>query len=84
VCAFVVSLQCSCQFSEQGNHNHEESPGAPPPPAPHGSKIFGDQELVNLIDPILSMDDTNRDGFIDYPEFVQAQHKAAATTQVKA
>lgn len=41
-------------------------------------KLFGDEELVGLIDPIFAVDDTNNDGFIDYPEFVQAQHKAAA------
>lgn len=41
-------------------------------------KIFQDEELVTLIDPILKMDDGNRDGYIDYPEFVQAQQKAAA------
>lgn len=42
-------------------------------------KIFKDDELVNLIDPILNMDDGNRDGYIDYPEFIRAQKKAAAT-----
>lgn len=42
-------------------------------------KIFKDDELVNLIDPILNMDDSNRDGYIDYPEFIRAQKKAAAT-----
>jgi len=31
---------------------------------------------MQLIDPILTMDDTNFDGFIDYPEFVIAQNKA--------
>lgn len=37
------------------------------------TKIFNDQELVNMIDPILEMDDKNRDGYIDYAEFVAAQ-----------
>lgn len=55
--------------SEQGHHD-------PNNPAPTGEKIFKDDELVQLIDPILSMDDGNKDGFIDYPEFVQAQQKA--------
>lgn len=41
-------------------------------------KLFKDEELVNLIDPILSMDDANNDGYIDYPEFIQAQQNAAA------
>jgi len=41
---------------------------------PQGTtKIFQDQELATMIDPILEMDDRNRDGFIDYPEFVAAQ-----------
>lgn len=40
-------------------------------------KIFKDEELITLIDPILNVDDFNRDGYIDYPEFVRAQQKAA-------
>lgn len=40
-------------------------------------KIFKDEELITLIDPILNVDDSNRDGYIDYPEFVRAQQKAA-------
>lgn len=30
-------------------------------------KIFTDEELNTLIDPILQSDDLNKDGFIDYP-----------------
>lgn len=41
-------------------------------------KVFTDEELVSLIDPILSMDDSTQDGFIDYPEFVRAQEKSQA------
>lgn len=37
------------------------------------TKIFQDNELSLMIDPILDMDDRNKDGFIDYPEFVAAQ-----------
>lgn len=44
-------------------------------------KIFRDDELVNLIDPILNVDDANKDGYIDYPEFIRAQQKAAAAGQ---
>lgn len=44
-----------------------------------GQKLFRDEELVTLIDPILSLDDINNDGYIDYPEFIQAQQNAAAT-----
>ena len=40
-------------------------------------KVFSDEEFTALIDPILHMDDTSRDGYIDYPEFVKAQLKAA-------
>ena len=46
------------------------------------AKIFKDDELINMIDPILSSDDKNGDGFIDYPEFVQAQQAAQAKAQV--
>ena len=42
-------------------------------PASGTTKVFTDQELSNMIDPILEMDDRNRDGFIDYPEFIAAQ-----------
>ncbi|XP_055323553.1 putative mediator of RNA polymerase II transcription subunit 21 isoform X5 [Sitodiplosis mosellana] len=44
-------------------------------------KVFTDEELVQLIDPILKMDDTSNDGYIDYPEFIRAQQKAAAQQQ---
>lgn len=55
---------------EQGSKEHNQ-PGAPK----IEEKIFVDDELVALVDPILNMDDTNRDGYIDYPEFVRAQQK---------
>lgn len=57
---------------EQG-HKQEQQPGVPPV----GEKIFKDDELINLIDPILSTDDHNQDGYIDYPEFIRAQQKNA-------
>lgn len=62
--------------TEQGSKEHHDTHQPPTQ-----DKIFGDEELVSLIDPILQMDDSSRDGFIDYPEFVQAQQKAAATPQ---
>ena len=46
--------------------------GANAPPA-GTTKIFTDGELAVMIDPILSVDDKNKDGFIDYPEFIAAQ-----------
>lgn len=64
-------------LEEQGSkeqHNHEHTqPGIE-------EKIFTDDELLTLIDPILTMDDYSQDGFIDYPEFVRAQQKAAQTS----
>ena len=43
-------------------------------------KIFKDQELADMIDPILSNDDKNKDGLIDYYEFVAAQNAAGQTS----
>jgi len=63
----------------QGGHD-PTSAGAPPPE----EKIFTDEELMQLIDPILTMDDTDFDGFIDYPEFVIAQNKAGSTQKQSA
>lgn len=62
-------------FHWHDSSNHDPKSGHHPPPEP---KIFTDDELTNMIDPILDQDDRNRDGFIDYPEFVQAQRNAAA------
>ncbi|XP_038220455.1 multiple coagulation factor deficiency protein 2 homolog isoform X2 [Zerene cesonia] len=66
-CELIKSL---IHWHEQG---HKQQPQQGQPPV--GEKIFKDDELTNLIDPILNMDDHNRDGFIDYPEFVRAQQK---------
>lgn len=46
--------------------------------------MFKDEELTNLIDPILNIDDSNRDGYIDYPEFIRAQQKAAGANKPQA
>ncbi|EFN70887.1 Multiple coagulation factor deficiency protein 2-like protein [Camponotus floridanus] len=62
-CELIKSL---IHWHEQGNVEGKQN------------KLFKDEELVQLIDPILSMDDTNNDGYIDYPEFIQAQQNAAA------
>lgn len=59
--------------SEQGSKEHKHEHRQPEVE----EKIFTDEELTSLIDPILTMDDYTRDGFIDYPEFVRAQQKAA-------
>lgn len=56
--------------------NHDPKSGQPIPE----QKIFLDDELKNMIDPILESDDKNKDGFIDYPEFIAAQQAAAASS----
>ncbi|XP_052133324.1 multiple coagulation factor deficiency protein 2 homolog isoform X6 [Frankliniella occidentalis] len=70
-CELIKSL---IHWHEQG-HKEPAAQHAHPPPQ---EKIFKDDELVALIDPIMNMDDADGDGFIDYPEFVRAQNKAAA------
>jgi len=39
------------------------------------NSIFEDDQLASLVDPVLADEDKNRDGFIDYPEFVAAAAK---------
>ena len=34
---------------------------------------MSDDELAGMIDTILKEDDSNNDGFIDYPEFIMSQ-----------
>ncbi|XP_052902268.1 putative cyclin-dependent serine/threonine-protein kinase DDB_G0272797/DDB_G0274007 isoform X1 [Anopheles moucheti] len=71
-CELIKSL---IHWHEQGKA--QENSGHPQ----HEEKIFSNDELSALIDPILNSDDHNQDGFIDYPEFVRAQHKAAQQQQ---
>merc|ERR1719244_1475730 len=47
--------------------NHKAGTSSPPP------RIFQDEDLSSVIDPIMETDDRNRDGFIDYAEFVAAR-----------
>ncbi|KZS15811.1 Multiple coagulation factor deficiency protein 2 [Daphnia magna] len=63
-CELVKSL---IHWHDQANHDPKAGAPLPDP------KIFTDAELLAMIDPILDQDDKNRDGFIDYPEFIQAQ-----------
>jgi len=74
-CELIKSL---IHWHVQGGHDPAAG-GAPPQ-----EKIFTDEELMQLIDPILTMDDTDFDGFIDYPEFVIAQNKAGSTQKQSA
>uniref|UniRef100_A0A2M4A9I6 Protein with signal anchor n=1 Tax=Anopheles triannulatus TaxID=58253 RepID=A0A2M4A9I6_9DIPT len=71
-CELIKSL---IHWHEQGKA--QENSGQPQ----HEEKIFSNDELASLIDPILNSDDHNQDGFIDYPEFVHAQNKAAQQQQ---
>ncbi|XP_039954182.1 probable serine/threonine-protein kinase irlF isoform X1 [Bactrocera neohumeralis] len=75
-----------CELIKSLIHWHEQGSKEQPhnEQTPHvEEKIFSDEELVALIDPILQMDDTSRDGYIDYPEFIKAQQKAVAASQQK-
>jgi multiple coagulation factor deficiency protein 2 len=69
-CELVKSL---IHWHDQANHDPRSGNPIPEP------KIFTDAELLAMIDPILDQDDKNRDGFIDYPEFIQAQQAAGTT-----
>lgn len=68
-CELVKSL---IHWHDQSNH--DKNSGQPLPE----EKIFKDDELVSMIDPILETDDKNNDGYIDYSEFVIAQNAAQA------
>merc|ERR1719384_2227804 len=72
-CELVKSL-----IHWHGDDHMEEDSGHPVPE----EKIFKDDELVSMIDPILATDDKNQDGYIDYSEFVIAQ-QAAQSKQAK-
>ena len=60
-------------YSDASNHDHNAGPVP-------DAKIFKDAELINMIDPIMEADDRNKDGFIDYPEFIAAQAASGQAT----
>lgn len=73
---FVKTQTCNVSsVPKTSDHSNHDKEGDQPLPE---EKIFKDDELVNMIDPILATDDKNHDGFIDYPEFVMAQQAATA------
>ncbi|KAM7359580.1 uncharacterized protein ACRADG_000205 isoform 2-T2 [Cochliomyia hominivorax] len=74
-CELIKSL---IHWHEQGSKDAHASDGQQPTVE---EKIFTDEELVALIDPILQMDDTSKDGYIDYPEFMRAQQKSQQNQQ---
>lgn len=78
-CAAPTSITSRSKLEsiEQGSNEKHDMPQRPQVE----SKVFTDEELISLIDPILKMDDTSNDGYIDYPEFIRAQQKAAANQQ---
>ncbi len=67
-----LSLRFICFLLKLNLVEESKHLGANAPPS-GTTKVFTDQELEQMIDPILEMDDKNRDGYIDYPEFVAAQ-----------
>ncbi|KRT81665.1 HLH domain-containing protein [Oryctes borbonicus] len=70
-----------CELIKSLIHWHEQG-SKDPAQTQIEDKIFRDDELVTLIDPILNMDDNNRDGYIDYPEFIRAQKVSSQNNQV--
>lgn len=53
------------------DEGHEETPEQR-----EQRKVFSDDELSNIVDLVLQEDDLDRDGYIEYVEFVTAQRKA--------
>jgi len=47
---------------------------------------FQDDQLAFLVDPVLDTEDLNRDGFIDYPEYIATtiKQRAKETKQQRA
>ena len=64
----VILSICLFYLKSKIEHDHGGGNG-------HGGKIYSDEELVRQIDPVLNNDDLNKDGYIDYPEFLMAQRK---------
>jgi len=70
-------IHCANANTAQGSQQEQEDEHQQQVPQVE-EKIFTDEELNTLIDPILLSDDINKDGFIDYPEFIRAQQKSQA------
>ena len=65
----ILFIYSSLQlYQDHGHEGHPEARG----------QVFTDEELAGQIDPVLGEDDLNKDGCIDYPEFLMAQNRAAA------
>lgn len=49
-------------------HYHDEESG-------ESKEEYTEGELSSMVDQILDEDDLNKDGYIDYPEFIQSQQR---------
>ncbi|XP_057316635.1 multiple coagulation factor deficiency protein 2 homolog [Hydractinia symbiolongicarpus] len=49
-------------------HYHDEEAGEKP-------EDYTEEELASMVDQILDEDDLNKDGYIDYPEFIASQQR---------
>jgi len=47
-------------------HYHDETDS-------NDTSTYTDDQMSTMIDQILNEDDTNKDGYIDYPEFIASQ-----------
>ena len=47
----------------------------------HLFRHFFQQELASMVDQILDEDDLNKDGYIDYPEFIASQQREEAVAK---
>jgi len=52
-------------------HYHDEESGEKP-------EDYTEEELASMVDQILDEDDLNKDGYIDYPEFIASQQREEA------
>ena len=52
-------------------HYHDEETG-------EKAEDYTEAELASMVDQILDEDDLNKDGYIDYPEFIQSQQREEA------
>ncbi|XP_066916923.1 multiple coagulation factor deficiency protein 2 homolog [Clytia hemisphaerica] len=55
-------------------HYHDEEHAEKP-------EDYTEEELASMVDQILDEDDLNKDGYIDYPEFIASQQREEAVTK---
>jgi len=59
------------ELSNAMAHYHDEEQG-------ESKEEYTETELGSMVDQILDEDDLNKDGYIDYPEFIQSQQRDEA------